>query len=300
MNKIKEWAVDKYTWLMRIKYKSVAVSHRKNVLEKIYKKKMGYSPDIEKPKTFNERIQWQKLFYNNTLLTDCADKIKMKSYVEKKVGNKYVVPTLATWDSAEDVEFSSLPDAFIIKANHGCHMNYVVNSQKSVNHKAMKQILKKWINTDQQFNNGFEMQYENIERKLFAEELLDIEGQEVEDYKVWCFAGVPIYIQCLSDRKNGLKMSFYDTDWVQQSFVYTYPRSGSTVEKPKNLEEMLSVSKKLAEEFPFVRVDFYVLKDDSLKVGELTFTPAGGFCKWQPKEYDAILGNYLNGCLPPI
>ena len=263
-------------------------------LKKIYKQQTGKELNLDHPKTFNEKIQWMKLYDNSTLKTRLSDKYLMKEYVAEKAGQQYVVGLLGVWDNADEIEFERLPGQFALKTNHSCHTNIIVEDKTKLNETEVRRKLNQWLKVNAEFMNGFEMQYKDIPRKIIAEEFIEGGENGLDDYKVWCFEGKAYYVQHLSGRKSGLRMAFFDTKWNKMPFVYSYPMNSDEVERPKCLDEMITVAEKLAIGFHHVRVDFYLLKDGSIKVGELTFTSAGGTCLWNPEEWDIKLGELMN------
>ena len=267
-------------------------------LKALFKKKMGYDLNLDNPTTYNEKVQWLKLYDGSPLRTSLSDKLKMKEYVSEKVGSNYIVPVFpgAVWKTAADIKLEGLPEKFVLKTNHGCHTNiiFVGGGTNHVDLASVRKKMDRWMSMNFEFVNGFELQYRGIERRIFAEEYIDFgQNSAIDDYKVWCFGGKAYYIQHLTDRSTGLKMTFYDTKWEKQDFVYTYPQNPLSVKRPEVLDEMLDIAEKLSVGFRHTRIDFYILPNGRLKVGEITFTPAGGFCHWIPDKYDKKLGELI-------
>lgn len=150
-----------------------------------------------------------------------------------------------------------------------------------------------WMNTDYAFKNGFELHYKNIKPKIIAEEYLENDGDDLYDYKVWCFNGNPEYSLFISNRKNHIKKIMSDKNWNYMSFYGSKNNDAHLPTKPKELTKLLELSKKLAEGFPHVRVDFYILNDGSFKFGEMTFTPASGIGRWNDEKYNKMLGDKI-------
>ena len=248
--------------------------------------------NISNPCTFNEKIQWLKLFDINPLKSDLADKYKVRDWVSKKIGKNYLVPLLGVWENFEDINFDILPSKFVLKATHGCSCNIIVENKSDFDKKDAEQKFKKWFATNYAYNSG-EIHYESIKPRIIAEEYIENQGGDLYDYKVFCFNGKAKYIMFLCDRKAGLKMAFYDVNWCKQPFTYSYPMLEEEIEKPDCLSELIEKAETLAEGFDCVRVDFYILNDGRIKFGEMTFASAGGFCKWNPPEYNEILGRMI-------
>lgn len=253
----------------------------------------GKKLDFENVKSFNEKIRWMMAYDSNTYKTRLTDKILVRDWIKEQIGEKYLVPVYGTWYDVEEIPFDKLPDKYVLKTNHGCGWNIIVTDKNSICIEDIKGKLKKWLNLNFAFR-ALELHYKNITPSILCEEYMTNTGEDIYDYKVWCFNGKAYYIQFLSERKKGLKMAFYDTEWKRMPFVYEYePLQGET-EKPAQLNEMLRLSEILSKDFPFVRVDWYILNDGTLKFGEMTFTPAAGLCNWQPECWDKKLGDILN------
>ena len=264
------------------------------ILCKWYKGATGHKLDLNNPKTSNEKTQWLKLYENTPLRTRLADKYLVREWVKEKIGEKYLIPLLGVWNKFEDIDFEKLPDSFVLKANHGCGWNIIVKNKKELDIADAKAKFDIWLKTNFAIRNGLELQYADIPPKIIAEEYMENGDNDLYDYKVFCFNGKANCIMYLSERKKGLKMAFYDLDWNKLPFVYTYPRNEEKIEKPKNLELLISLAEKLSTGFAFVRVDFYILNDGSLKFGEMTFTSASGTGIWNPPEQDLIFGNLID------
>lgn len=256
-----------------------------------YHRVTGQVLDLSQPRTFNEKIQWSKLYDHDSRRSLLADKIAVRDYVKERVGEGLLVPLLGFWRRPDEIDFDSLPNSFVLKANHGCGYNAIVRDKSSEDLNQLRYKARMWMREEYAFRNGFELQYAKIQRKLFAEDYLENLDGDMPDYKFWCFDGKVHFIQYLSNRSTQLTMTFLDTDWNVMPFVYDYPRHNHVIERPKQLTDMISIAQCLAEGFPHVRVDLYLLDDGTIKFGELTFTSASGGCKWDPPETDLMLGN---------
>jgi hypothetical protein len=254
----------------------------------------GTRLDLENPQTFNEKIQWLKLYDSTPTKTRLTDKYLVREWVREKIGEKYLIPLLGVWERFDDIDLDRLPDRFVLKANHGCGWNIVVKDKRTFDQAAAGRNFSRWLNTNFAFVNGLELHYKDISPKIIAEEFVENEGGDLYDYKFWCFNGVPRFLALIAERHTGLKMSFYDLDWNRLPFGHSYPRYEKPVPRPGNLGEMIEVAKKLCRDFIYVRVDLYRLDDGSLRFGEMTFTPASGQCIWDPPEYDLLIGQMIS------
>lgn len=266
-------------------------------LKRWYTKVTKKELDLDNPKTFNEKIQWMKLYDSTPIKTKLADKYLVREYVSEKIGEEYLIPLLGVWDNFDQIDFDKLPDSFVLKANHGCGWNVIVRDKSKFDRAEAKSKFDIWMKKNFGFNSGLELQYLNIEPKIIAEEYIENGEGDIFDYKVFCFGGKAESIMFLSNRQKGLQMAFYDLEWNKLPFVYSFPRMEGEVKKPERLELLIELSEKLAADFPHVRVDFYILNDGSIKFGEMTFTSASGACAWNPPEQNLIYGNLIK--LPP-
>ena len=263
-------------------------------LKEWFYKNTGKELNLDNPQTFNEKIQWMKLYDSTPLKTRLADKYLVRDWVKEKIGEEYLVPLLGVWKNFDDIDFDNLPDKFVLKANHGCAWNIIVKDKNKLDVKNAKNKFQKWLQTNFAYCYGLELHYKNIKPLIIAEQYIENNSKDLYDYKVWCFNGKAEYIQFLSERQTGLKMAFYDRDWNKQDFVYSYSMNTNHVEKPQNLEKLLTLAEKLSEGFPHVRIDFYILNDGTIKFGEMTFTSMSGACKWSPEDTDEKLGQLIN------
>lgn len=247
----------------------------------------------ENVKTFNEKIQWLRCYDNTPIKTILADKYRVRDYVKKQVGEKYLIKLLGVWNNFDEIDFSKLPKSFVLKANHGCGWNILVTDKKTLNIEKAKQNMEKWLNTNYAFY-FLELQYKNIPPKIIAEEFISNCNNNLYDYKIYCFNGHPEYIHFIGNRVTPpIQEIFLDKNWNPQPFHYAFQKYKTLPPKPACLNELLFIAERLATGFSYVRIDLYVLNDNSIRFGEMTFTPAGGMCPWTPPEWNLKLGNLL-------
>ena len=260
------------------------------LLKDWYYEKTGWRLEQEHPKTLNEKLQWFKLYGITPEIVHLADKYRVRDYVAERIGEKYLIPLLGVWQHPADIDFGALPNSFVLKANHGSNYNIIVRDKAALDIRAAVIRLQGFLREDFAYL-AYEMQYDEMPRVVFAETYLENAGGELYDFKVWCFGGHAEFIQVISGRSKQLAMSFYDRDWQLTGITQPdYAPSTAAEERPANLEELLACAEKLAEGFPFVRVDFYRTDDGRLWFGEMTFTPNAGAFRWDPPETDALLG----------
>ena len=264
-------------------------------LKMLYPLKTGERLDLSRPQTFGEKLQWLKLYNRKREYTMMADKYSVKKYVASVIGEEYVIPTLGVWDRPENIDFDALPTQFVLKTTHGggscgvivCKDKSQLNIKKTVLslRKAMRQnIYRAWR----------EWPYKDVKRRIIAEECLDNHGEELKDYKFFCFNGIPEYCQVISGRDDVMSIDFFDGEWTHQPFhePKNYPFSQQDIASPTSLQMMLALSRKLSAGFPFIRVDFYEMNGHPY-FGELTFFPTSGVGGFSPKEWNYILGDLI-------
>jgi len=248
----------------------------------------------ENAKTFNEKIQWLRIFDNTSIKSEMADKVTVRKHVAERIGEKYLNKIWGPYDSFSEINFQELPDRFVIKCNHGCGYNIVVQDKSKMKREDIQPKLEQWMSENYALF-FLEFQYKPIVPKIFVEEFIENKGGNLYDYKVHCFNGEPRFIQYIGDRMTSLTQEiFLDVNWIPQPFTYTYTRYDLPPPKPECLKELLLCAKKMAQDFIYARVDFYILDNGEIRFGEMTFTPAGGFDHWNPKEWDLKLGNLIH------
>jgi hypothetical protein len=250
---------------------------------------------LSSPKTFNEKIQYLKLYNKCDLHTICADKFAVRKYVSKTIGSEHLIPLLFSTKDATDITDENIPATpFIIKANHTSGTYKIVTHKKQIDINELRELSKSWLHSDH-YQNTKEWQYKYIPRKIIIEKLLqDENGTIPSDYKFACFNGKVKIIHIDSNKEHKHLRNHYDADWNPLDFKWPAEyAANSTIPKPKSLDKMISLAEALAKPFQFVRVDFYLL-EDKIYFGELTFHPTSGFGKFAPEKYDLFYGNLLN------
>jgi len=268
------------------------LENKKHFLECWFEAQVGYFPNIDNPKSFSEKIQWYKLYYDDPLIAKCIDKISFKDYIAETLGSEYIIPILGVYLNAEEVDFDKLPNQFVIKANFGSSAKQViiVTDKSKLDEAATRRTISSW---EKPWWRSAWGGYEFIEPRILIEEYIEQISGQVYDYKFLCFNGDPKYVMVMTDRFKNHTLDTFDIDWQKQEVaVAGWPNSESYIERPKNLSKMIEISKKLSKQFPFVRVDFYDL-GDKIYIGELTFYPGGGLSRFIPKEWDYKLGEML-------
>lgn len=265
-------------------------------LKKLFFYKMDQKLNLTNPKSFNEKLQWLKLYDHRPEYTIMVDKYEVRKYISEQLGEEYLIPLLGAWDSPDAIEFEKLPEQFVLKCNHNSGLGMCICKDKSkLNYCKVRKELKKGLKQDYYLTSR-EWPYKDVKRKIICEKFLENKnGGEILDYKIHNFNGEPKMILVCSKRfsKEGLHEDFFDTDW--NKLYLGRPncfRTKEKIDKPKELEKMLSFSKKLSQGYPFMRTDFYEV-DGKLYFGEITFYPASGLEKFAPEKWDNILGEWI-------
>ena len=271
------------------------IKFREEIIKKQFKESLGYELNLENPRTFNEKLQWLKLYYHNPLMTKCADKYLAREYIKEKIGEEYLIPLIGVWDKVEDIDFNSLPEQFVLKVNWGSGMNIVVKDKSKLDVEDAKNQLKKWINPfSNHYYYSFEYSYKYIEPKIICEKYIEQIDGDLFDYKLTCFNGKVIYIELhINSSLKNHKRCFYSLDWIKQDFtMQAFPTYKHEIPKPIVLDELIKLANILSAEFPNVRVDFYIL-NNHIYFGELTFYDGAGFNLFIPQSYDYKFGELL-------
>ena len=260
----------------------------KKFIEKMFKATMDYPLNLEKPKSFNEKLQWLKLYDRNPLYTKLVDKYKVREYISEKIGEDYLIPLLGVWDDPEEIDFDSLPNKFVLKCNHNSGLGMCICTDKSkIDIKKVKNELKSGL-AQNYYLNGREWPYKNVSRKIICEKYMtDETGKNLRDYKFYCFDGKPKIVGIYQDRNSDKETTgdFFDMNFEWVDLKFGMPNALNKPQKPQKFQEMIKIAEILSEGIPEVRVDLYI-SNNKIYFGELTFFDGGGFDKIEPLEWD--------------
>lgn len=265
----------------------------------VYWLSLGKKLNLKDPKTFNEKLQWLKLYNRKPEYTIMVDKVKAKEYVVKIIGKEHIIPTLGVWDDPDEIDFDKLPEQFVLKCNHNSGLGMCICRDKSkLDIAKVKRELRKGLQQDYYMTNR-EWPYKNVPRKIMAEKfMVDESGVELKDYKIFNFNGNPELIEVDYGRFTHHMRNIFNKDWEQIALEIQYPKDDKhCIERPKALEKMLEIARQLSINIPFVRTDFYSI-NGKIYFGELTFYHDSGTGHFQPEEWDERLGELI--ILPPI
>lgn len=261
-------------------------------IRKIFKLGCGYEPNLDNPRTFNEKLAWLKLYHKNPVLTKMADKYEVKQLVAEMIGEQYVVPCYGVWNSFDEIDFDKLPNQFVLKATHDSGGVTICRDKATFDIEGARIKLEKQLQRNF-FWAGREWPYKNIPHRIIADQLLDDHsGRELRDYKFWCFNGEPKYMY-ITNKGKVIEENFYDMDYNVVDINHGFPRTVPEYQKPEGFETMKELAKKLSVGMPFVRVDFFQV-DGKIYFGEFTFFDWGGDRAFKTFEQDLELGALIN------
>ena len=270
----------------------------KNELKKWWFTKKKKKLNIDNPKSFNEKIQWLKLYDSTPIKTYLTDKYLVRKWIKEKIGGEYLIPLIGTYDKFDDINFKNLPKSFVIKCNHGCGYNIIVKDKSLLNLNITKYKIDKWMNTNFAFENGLELQYKNIKPKIIIEKYMDDDTGDLRDYKFHCFNGIPKFLWIDSNRHTVHKRNLYDLKWNQLPYkINTLYSTFPSPKKPKLLNRMIKLSAFLSKGFVYARIDLYNI-GEKIYFGEITFTSASGIAEITPKRFEEKLASFIK--LPKI
>ena len=268
----------------------------KQYLQLKYKLVMKKKLNLQNPQTYNEKIQWLKLYDRNPKYTDMVDKYEAKKYVANLIGEEYIIPTIGIYDTYKDINFDELPNEFVIKPTHTSGDVFICKDKSTLDYKLLQKKVEKWLKR-RYFYLHREWPYKNIKPRLIIEKFMeDKKKKELIDYKFFCFNGEPKIMFIATDRQNKNTetcFDFYDMEFKHLNIINGHPNSKATINRPLNFELMKELAQKLSRRISHVRVDFYEV-DGKVYFGELTFTHWSGLVPFQPEEWDKKIGDMID------
>lgn len=262
-------------------------------LKLMFRLKQGYSLDLKNPKTYNQKLQWIKLYDHNELMPPCCDKYTVRDYV-KGMGCGEILNELY-WhgENPDDIPYDTLPDQFVIKVTHGSTFNIIVKDKRKLDRQETASKLRKWLKAEFIACYG-EWFYGKVKPRIIVEKYLeDSNSQELRDYKIFCFNGKAGFIDVHTGRFSEHKRNVYDLNWNFLDDVYLKYDHDAPIPRPSVLDELLQYAEKLSRPFLHARVDFFIV-NDKIYFGEITFTNGAGFDRIKPYSFDKKMGDLLN------
>lgn len=263
-------------------------------LQRRFRAELGKSLDLDNPQTFNEKLQWLKLYNRKPEYTVMVDKYKVREYIAQELGEEYLIPLLGVWDNPDEIDFDALPNQFVLKCNHNSGLGMCICKDKSeLDISKVKVELRKGLKQDY-YLTGREWPYKDIPRKIIAEKYMVDASGDLKDYKFYCFNGEMKFVMINSDRNTSrpTRADYFDRDFNWLDFTWGYSHAEVHPEKPEQFEKMVAIAEKLGKGLPHIRVDLYDC-NGKIYFGELTFFDGSGFDKIKPIEWEYRIGEML-------
>lgn len=261
-------------------------------LKMLYRVKVGKKLNLTNPQTFNEKLQWLKLYDRKSEYTKMVDKYEVRKYVEDKIGKEHLIPLLGVYENFDAIDFDKLPNQFVIKCTHDSGGLLICKNKNEFNIENARKKINKCLKRNYYYN-GREWPYKNVKPKIVIEKYMeDKKYKDLRDYKFFCFNGKFVYSFVCSERATSLKFTFFDKNGKFMNFCQDGCPNDPNVKKPKNYDKMIQLAEILARDTIEVRVDFYEI-NNKIYFGELTFFDASGFGKFEPEEWDLKIGKML-------
>lgn len=251
----------------------------KAFIKRKFKLKMGYELDLENPKTFNEKLQWLKLYDHDPLYTKLVDKYEVRKYIAEKIGEEYLIPLVGgPWNSPNEIDFAALPDQFVLKCTHDSGGVIICKDKSKLDIPAAKAKLSKHLKRNYYWTNR-EWPYKNVPPRIIAEKYMEDETGELRDFKVFCFNGKPDSVMVCTGRSTGeTKFYFFDENWQLKRYNVRGLNASPdfTLPRPEKVDKIFSTAAVLSKDLKFARIDLYSV-NDKIYFGEITFFPDSGF-----------------------
>lgn len=259
-----------------------------------YKKIFKRNLDFKNPKTFNEKLNWLKIYDKNDY-TNMVDKYEVKKIIADKIGEQYIIPNYGVWNKFDDIEFEKLPKSFVLKCTHDSGGIVIVKDKEKMNYDEAKKKINKCLKKNYYYESR-EKTYKNVKPRIIAEKYMeDKKTKELRDYKFFCFDGKVEFMYVASNRQGEGKTYFnlFTKDFKEIDVINGHPRAPYKIDKPEKYDKMIELSEKIAKGMKHVRIDWYEV-DGAVYFGEMTFYHNGGFIPFIPDKYDYEFGKYLN------
>lgn len=253
--------------------------------------------DLMSPKTFNEKLNWLKLYYHNPLLHTLVDKYEVKKYVAERIGEKHIVKTLGIYDTVEEIDLNKLPNQFVLKCTHDSGSVVVCKDKNTFNFEDGLVELRRGLSITDYYHRNREWAYKGVKPRIIAEEYIDTLGKpESIEYKITCINGkVVMTTICSGIAHVEFEKRFndhFDRNFNRLPFYASYKPAGKELVPSEDYDKMIEICEKLSKDIPQVRVDLYI-HQGNIYFGEMTFYTWGGFIDFTPKSYDLEMGKLL-------
>ncbi|WP_051196271.1 ATP-grasp fold amidoligase family protein [Clostridium cadaveris] len=263
-----------------------------NVYLKIkYELIMNKKLNLNNPQTFNEKLQWLKLYDRDPIYTKLVDKYEVRNYVSETIGEEYLIPLIGVWNKFEDIDFDKLPNQFVLKCTHDSGSVFICTDKNNFDIDKVRSKIDKALKKNFYYI-AREWPYKNVKPRIVCEKFISDKDTTPDDYKILCFNGKAKLIEVHIDRFNNHTQDFYDINWNKTCISQDGIVSDKIYEKPKQLETMIELSEKIAKDMIHVRVDWFIV-NDKLYFGEITFYDGAGFDPFDNEEDDYLIGSWI-------
>ena len=264
-------------------------------LKLMYYIKIGKTLDLNNPVTYNEKLQWIKLYDRNPLYTELVDKYKVRKFIKERIGEKYLIPLLGVWNTFDEINFDKLPNKFVLKCTHDSGGLVICKNKNNFDYSSAKKKIEMCLKRNF-YKLWREWPYKNVPHKIIAEKYMKDETEnELKDYKFYCFNGRVKMMVINSDRNSddSTKGDYFDRDFNVIELTWGFEHAKKLPQKPKQYEKMIEIAEKLSRGLPQIRVDLYCC-NNNIFFGEMTFFDGSGFTEIRPDSWDYKLGSYLD------
>ena len=268
-------------------------------LSLVFRLNLGYWPDFDGPKTFNEKLNWLKLYDRKPEYSRMVDKYEARGYIAEKIGEEYLIPLVGgPWESFEEIDFDALPEQFVLKTTHDSGGVVICRDKAKLDTEAARKKLT-WHLRRKYFWGKREWPYKNVKPRIIAEKYMEDGGNvNLPVYKIMCFNGKPKIFQTIqNDKTPEESIDYFDADWNLLNMRQSFPNSENPMERPETISEMQMLAEKLSVGHAFLRTDFYNI-NGKIYFSEITFYSDAGFAKFEPGDWDEILGSWIE--LPKV
>ena len=255
---------------------------------------MGSELNIKKPQTYNEKLQWLKLYDRKPIYSTMVDKYEVKKYVASIIGEDHIIPTLGVWDHFDDINFNLLPNQFVLKCTHDSGTTIICKDKKKFDKRATREKIEKRLKRNYYWC-GREWPYKNVKPRIIAEPYMENKTtHDMRDYKFFAFNGVvkALFIATERNSPGETKFDFFDADFNHLPFTNGHPNAEKVPSKPLKFEEMKTIASMLSKGIPQLRVDLYEV-NGIVYFGEMTFFHWNGMVPFNPPEWDTVFGNWI-------
>lgn len=264
----------------------------KAFLKLLFWARTGKKLNLKKPMTYNEKLQWLKLYDRNSEYTKMVDKYEVRKYISEKIGEEYLIPLLGVWDSFDEIDFDSLPEQFVLKCTHDSGGLVICKDKSKLDLAAAKKKINKCLKRNF-YKYNREWVYKNVKPRIIAEKyMVDESGTELKDYKFFCFDGEPRAMFIATDRPHDTRFDFFDMQFNHLPFLNGHPMATKEIKKPAGFDKMAELSRILSAGMRHVRTDFYDI-NGKIYFGEITFFHHSGFTSFEPEEWDYKFGEWI-------